>query len=182
MDNNIYKCDYCGIKFKPKSNYRQYRIQKHYFCSNLCSTMFRFPKVFTKIYSSTEKPYYWGYFLGVFCSDGSIYIKRKVISLSVIEKTFMDLFLKAIKEITGNNYIAKQYKNRNRKKKIWKVNFVNHSLYNELLKIGNFGKYIWKVPDMVLNGSREIKRGFLNGFFDGDGYVTKAIYPTVLTF
>lgn len=179
-------CDYCGkqIYLTPA---RLKKSKKH-FCSMECMGKFYKVSMLRKarqdivktgpVKNFEEANYAWGYLLGVLCSDGSIgeYKKQgkcltKVISLLVSDKDFIDLFLSAVKEITDKEYIPKR--RLNRKSWLWNVQIRHRRLFNTISSLSKFDNFNWRVPELVLSGNREIKKAFLNGFFDGEGSVSR---------
>lgn len=112
-------------------------------------------------------PYEWGYLLGVLCSDGCL-LENKIVLL-VKDIDFIEKFLAVLSKITKRQYNKK--KRLNRRSYLWETVIRDRELCNILSKIGKYRTKNWEVPEIVLNGNNQIQRGFLNGFFDGDGSV-----------
>lgn len=116
-------------------------------------------------------PYEWGYIFGVQYSDGPKPSKQRYslyIGLSGISREYLRLYLKAVQTVTGKNYSICFLPSH----KQWKVTIWDRRLIDFIMAQGACGTWVWRVPDFIMNGSFELKQGFLNGFLDGDGYST----------
>lgn len=116
-------------------------------------------------------PYDWGYIFGVQHSDGHKPHKQRYslyIGLSGKSREYLRLYLKAVKAVSGKSYSIIFHPSN----KQWGVKVWNRPLIDFIVSQGPCGTWVWRIPDFILNGEFELKRGFLNGFFDGDGYST----------
>lgn len=114
-------------------------------------------------------PYEWGYIFGVQHSDGHKPSKQRYslyIGLSGISREYLRLYLKAVQTVTGKTYSIIFLPSN----KQWRVRVWDRRLIEFIIAQGACGTWVWRVPDFIMNGSFELKQGFLNGFFDGDGY------------
>lgn len=114
-------------------------------------------------------PYDWGYIFGVQYSDGwkpqrqrySLYI-----GLSGISREYLRFYLKAVQTVTGKTYSITFLPSRNQYRvKVW-----DRRLIDFIMAQGDCSTRDWRIPNLIMNGEFELKRGFLNGFLDGDGY------------
>ena len=116
-------------------------------------------------------PYQWGYIFGVQHSDGHKPSKQRYslyIGLSGISREYLRLYLKAVQTVTGKTYSI-CFKPSDKQ---WSVKVWDRRLIEFIMSQGACGTWVWRVPDFIMNGSFELKQGFLNGFLDGDGYST----------
>lgn len=116
-------------------------------------------------------PYDWGYIFGVQYSDGHKPYKQRYslcVGLSGKSREYLRLYLKAVKAVSGKSYSIVFHPSN----KQWGVKVWNRPLIDFIMSQGACGAWVWRVPDFIMNGSFELKQGFLNGFFDGDGYST----------
>ncbi|MBA7468175.1 hypothetical protein ES707_03416 [subsurface metagenome] len=114
-------------------------------------------------------PYEWGYIFGVQYSDGHKPYKERYslcVGLSGISREYLRLYLKAVKTVTDKSYSICFLPSHNQfSVKVW-----DRCLIDFIMSQGACGTWVWRVPNFIMNGEFELKRGFLNGFFDGDGY------------
>lgn len=114
-------------------------------------------------------PYEWGYIFGVQHSDGHKPSKRRYslyIGLSGISREYLRLYLKAVQAVTGKTYSIIFLPSH----KQWSVKVWDRRLIEFIMAQGACGTWVWRVPDFIMSGGFELKKGFLNGFLDGDGY------------
>lgn len=129
----------------------------------------RFKRRHQALKTVEECPYEWGYIFGVQYSDG--YKPRKqryslYIGLGGISREYLELYLKAIQAVSGKTYSIAFLPSHNQYSvKVW-----HRELIDFIIQQGVCGTFIWRIPKFIINGSFETKKGFLNGFLDGDGY------------
>jgi len=128
----------------------RFRDRKLSYCSNV----------------NPEEPEFW-YFLGLFASDGNLYLKSN--SVDTIQFTLDDKdALESIKDILGFNNEIKYYKRGNKMR--WYVSISDASLIKAVKDIMGSDCYrktfSLKFPNIP---NTECLSMFLRGFFDGDG-------------
>lgn len=133
-----------------KHNLGRFRDRKLSYCKNV----------------NPQNPEFW-YFLGLFASDGNLYLKGK--SVDTIQFTMDDKdALEDIKRILECNNEIKQYKRGNKMR--WYINISDVTLINtvrELLESDCYRKtFNVKFPKTPNSNCLSM---FLRGFFDGDG-------------
>lgn len=114
-------------------------------------------------------PYQWGYIFGVQHSDGHKPQKQRYslyIGLSGKSREYLRLYLKAVQIVTDKSYSICFLPSHN----LFSVKVWDRRLIGFITAQGGCGTREWRVPDFIMKGEFELKRGFLNGFFDGDGY------------
>lgn len=114
-------------------------------------------------------PYQWGYILGVQYSGRhkpselrhSLYI-----GLSGKSREPLGLYLKAVQTVTSKSYSICFLPSHNQfSVKVW-----DRRLIDLIMAQGDCGTWDWRVPGFIMKGEFELKKGFLNGFFDWGGY------------
>lgn len=120
-----------------------------------------------------DAPYDWGYIMGCMASDGTTIKNPRIRGVAVAgEHELGERFLTCVNNVAGTQgsiytkhgcFCATVY----------------HTRFALLLdSICDWGTREWAVPDMVF-GNKEMAKGFINGYFDGDGnfddYETPAI-------
>jgi intein-encoded DNA endonuclease-like protein len=123
-----------------------------------------------------------GYVCGVLCADGTIEWRREYgnywIALETVDDEFADKFLYTLSTLTDGNLKSYQSKRRYRGKKYITNNVVlrgKRFVKSFIDKWGvKAGTYTWRVPKLALK-NQDFRRGFLQGFFDGDGSVNLRI-------
>ena len=114
-------------------------------------------------------PYQWGYIFGVQYSVGHKPYKLRYslcVGLSGISREYLRLYLKAVQIVTDKSYSICFLPSHNQfGVKVW-----DRRLIDFIMAQGGCGTQEWRVPDFILKGEFELKRGFLNGFLDGVGY------------
>lgn len=133
-----------------KYNLSRFRDRKISFCKNV----------------NPQEPDFW-YFLGLFASDGNLYLKGK--SVDTIQFTLDDRdALESIKEILGCNNEIKQYK-RGAKMR-WYLTISDANLINTVRCLMGSDCYrktfSLQFPNITDTNCLSM---FLRGFFDGDG-------------
>lgn len=178
----LYQCQSCGKDILlPK--------RKKY-CSNECfykvndissSNKDKEDLIFKFIQSVDNINGHKAYILGCLCGDASI--SQRCISLSAIDKEFVEFFSKQLEKWTGlktNIYLKSKIpkpliingKTYNTKP-VWTTSKVHKPLINYLNNNYKFGCEGWQVPDEVANSNDEnIICMFLRGFFDSEGCAT----------
>ena len=119
-----------------------------------------------------------GYVCGALCADGSIVLDRKYghyrICLETKERGFADLFRYYL-----SPYVEKEVRIYERNKKYRGAPYHTFivSVYGKKMVIGfkdrwgiETGSFTWVVPDMAFIDT-DFRRGFLQGFFDGEATV-----------
>jgi len=132
-----------------------------------------------QFHEPNDKPYAWGYVLGTLCSDGtkpgvdkSRGKEYRRIKLNCTDREYVELFVRAVKEITGKTYAIgyREYVGGyGSLVKEWKTVVKVNRFITYIENLGAFGTYDWRVPKIVLEGNENVKRGFVNAYFDGDG-------------
>lgn len=133
-----------------KYNLGRFRDRKLSFCKNI----------------NPQKPEFW-YFLGLFASDGNLYLKGK--SVDTIQFTLDDKdALESIKDILGCNNEIKQYK-RGAKMR-WYLAISDANLINTVKELmgDNCYRKTFSIQFPVISDQNCLSM-FLRGFFDGDG-------------
>ncbi|HKZ45641.1 MAG TPA: LAGLIDADG family homing endonuclease [archaeon] len=109
------------------------------------------------------------YLLGVMCGDGYLGIfnrkdRRFRVRLAVRDKDFAEEFARCLE----NEYDFKPcfyfYDSR------WWVETSKSKVAQDLLKMGPFSRFSWKVSSNMFSEKTEIKCSFLRGFFDSEGF------------
>lgn len=118
-----------------------------------------------------------GYVCGVICSDGSIEWNKGNyrISLESKDKGFVENFLHKLSALVNKNINihtrTRIYKNKNYT--TYLVNCYGKKIVSEFLQRWELKKadsFSWGVP-IIAFGSQEFRRGFLQGFFDGEATI-----------
>lgn len=133
-----------------KYSLRRFRDRKLSYCKNI----------------NIEEPEFW-YFLGLFASDGNLYLKGN--SVDTIQFTLDDKdALLNIKEILGCNNKIKKYKKESKMR--WYISISDTNLINTVRTI--FGSDCYRKTFSIkfpnISDARCLSM-FLRGFFDGDG-------------
>ncbi len=120
---------------------------------------------------TTEK----SYILGVICGDGYVHCtknKSYQTSLQAIDKDFVLEFANSLKRVYGLEIPINKVKistpNWNDK---WQARVCCKEIFNDILKHGSLKMNTWRIPKIILNSSKEVKCGFLRGFFDSEAHV-----------
>ena len=123
---------------------------------------------------------------GLLCSDGNYrsYISRYVEFDKRSNKYYKRVKNTRILEFANTNfmllkkfqkllYFVYKYKpnitlsNNN----VFRVCITKHYVIDDIIKDVNLGNNKWSIPKFVMDGNKNIKIGFIKGFFDGDGSV-----------
>lgn len=133
-----------------KYNLGRFRDRKLSYCKNV----------------NPQEPEFW-YFLGLFASDGNLYLKGK--SVDTIQFTLDDKdALESVKQILGCNNEIKQYKRGNKMR--WYLTISDTTLISTVKSILDSDCYRKTFTIKFPNISNEnCLSMFLRGFFDGDG-------------
>jgi len=118
------------------------------------------------------------YIIGVLCGDGYMDYndKRRTyqIALSVTDKEFLEQFKKALFKYFEINPTNEFKKSKNIK---WKDQFATRLCSKEacdfINKFGDFKKFKWRIPEVIINSNIQIKCSFIKGFFDSEGEIDK---------
>lgn len=126
-----------------------------------------------------------GWFLGVYTGDGSLAYRTRKSGNKVYyyvgittgenpDKRYMHNLKNIIEKVTGiEPKINGPYKRKDGKASCINVKFCNRQIAEWLKKnIGNSAE-TKVVPKVILEGSKEIQRGYLSGYFDTDGWNSK---------
>lgn len=120
-----------------------------------------------------------GYFYGALLGDGHIhYTKRAfengkgpMLMLKVCDYDFIDAWKNAIKEITGFDYKISKHNpgvNSHGKRQQFKLRVSLRWLVDEA---ENITKHKTEIPLSVLNGSLDVKKSFITGLMDSEGWI-----------
>lgn len=120
------------------------------------------------------------YILGVMCGDGYMSYNEKKrnyhIGLSATDKEFVDKFREALFNYFNVNPTNEFKKSKNRN---WNDQFISRLCSKEacsfINEIGDFGKFEWRVPKIIIGSNNLSKSSFLKGFFDSEGEIDKQI-------
>ncbi len=120
-------------------------------------------KDFSKL--SPEK----AYILGVLCGDA--WINKTSIKLEIRkDEDFIAKFSDCFNKIYGFKYDYHYYPKRNS----YVLSVSSQIICTDLLKFGNFGTFVWRVPiDILETDNILLKSNFLTGFYDSEGSVAK---------
>lgn len=167
----------CGEKFyRPPS---QNKNPDRQFCSPKCYGEWKYAQ--SRFNTLGDCPYEWGYVLGILCSDGSKPYKLKrtmAVALTCKDKEMVDRFLECVEVISGRKYSI----GYNQKRAQWYTTVTFGKMIRFIQSLGDFSWQNWLVPEVVLKGNLQRKKGFLNGFLDGDGSVVKTPYHPIISF
>lgn len=136
----------------------------------------------SKFYQPMKRPYEWGYLIGVMCSDASKvrdWPRCRGFSMGVKDKEFTELLVQTVKRITGHQYSISS--RLNRKTTLWCTSITHTHLSNIIDSLGCTGTEHWQVPTVVF-WNEDIAKGFINGYFDGDGSVIPTEWMPYLSF
>ncbi len=135
------------------------------------------------------------YLLGVLCGDGYIqYSKRRgkyktkhkikqviirsrgtyKIGLEAKDNDFVGYFAFCLSKITGREpgfYVVKRKTISGKPLRYTSAYLYSKKLIEYLLSFGDFGTYVWRVPQCMLESDNGIKFKFLQGLYDSEGYV-----------
>lgn len=120
-----------------------------------------------------------GYVCGVICSDGFIVWNERhgnyCITLESKDKSFVENFSCKISVLLNKNTVIFPHKRmyKNQEYITYIINFYGKKIILEFLEIWGLKKsdsFTWEVPKIAFE-SQEFRRGFLQGFFDGEGTV-----------
>jgi len=127
------------------------------------------------------------YIIGVYLGDGCVnvgqvlyrnkkdYCWKYEFSLGAIDKDFVDYTAKCLKKILGKDVMVHFQKAKNKKSQdIWRCSVANKDLCEWLKKITRNKQ---KIPYIIWNANNELKKYFLMGIMDSEGYVEKDKRP-----
>lgn len=169
----VLKCRICGKKFERTVGY--VNRYEEIFCFMKCRRIILRKTGTFKTYK--QLPFEWGYLLGVLCSDGYLqnlkekYGYNRSMKLLCKENGFADLFKQILERITNEKCVIK--KRLNRDTVMNSIDFRHYALWKAVWTKGKYRCQEWRVPKIVLNGNEQIKIGFLQGFFDGEGCISQ---------
>lgn len=169
-----FRCDYCGILFQRPPSY--FRKSKHHFCSPQCFGHWKYDNEILK--TIDEAPFDWGYLIGITLSDGHLgkLPRCKILTVSSIDLNIIQNFINSASIIVDRNLNFSKGQNPKRQ---YVASITHGKLLNFLKQQVIYGTFIWEVPQIIRDGSLELKRGFLQGFFDGDGTVKISNDPQI---
>jgi len=125
--------------------------------------------------SYDKLPYDWGYLGGALASDGCIFYYHKqrypAIQLAVSDFDFVEHFISCAESIIQRRPAIATFVRDNGTTRLTARIYCTQ-LVNTLIAwgVGN-GSQSWKVPDIAFQ-DLELGRGFINGYFDGDGSIS----------
>ncbi|MFZ5366172.1 MAG: LAGLIDADG family homing endonuclease [Patescibacteria group bacterium] len=115
------------------------------------------------------------YILGTLCGDGCQKTDRFQIKLSVLakDKEFIEEFADCFFRTYGirKEPIEEERMQNGRVVSYTTVIIDSKQAYLDLKRYGEFGVYVWRVPGQIKNGDEDIKKAFLQGYFNSDGSV-----------
>lgn len=109
------------------------------------------------------------YLLAVLAGDG--HINPKNIQLEIKKDIeFTEEFSRCLKEVYGFDYKVHYYVKRD----TYRVYAASRIICKDLLEIGDFRTYSWRVPELIENTKDlEITSSYIKGMFDSEGSVSK---------
>jgi len=118
------------------------------------------------------------YILGVLAGDGYMHYNINQQSyyagLSATDKEFVEKFRKVLFnffKINPTNEFKKSKKLNYRDQYISRM--CSKEACDFINSFGSFGKYCWKVPEVIIGANNQIKSAFIKGFFDSEGEIDK---------
>mgnify|MGYP001571675984 CR=1 FL=1 len=120
------------------------------------------------------------YIIGVLCGDGCVsynpQLRRYQIILAATDKEFVDKFRDILKSYFKINLTNEFIKTKNKNwRDQYRARLCSREACEFIIKIGNFGKDRWRIPEVVKNSNNKIKSAFIMGFFDSEGEIDKNI-------
>lgn len=115
------------------------------------------------------------YILGTLCGDGCQKTNRFQIKLSVLAKDkefvkeFADCFFRAYG--IRKEPIEEERIQNGRVVCYATVIIDSKQAYLDLKRYGEFGVFVWRVPEQIKDGGENVKKAFLQGYFNSDGSV-----------
>jgi predicted metal-dependent peptidase/intein/homing endonuclease len=149
-------------KIKPLEKYENYVIKFSY--GNVWSTTLK-----KSIREGLKLDEDIAYFLGLYTADGWANIKSKTIGICLHSKKDIEKIEK-IKKIIENKMGFKVNIKKRTDSNCFDVKFSSRPFVSFLHE--NIGTRAWnkKIPEFIIFNNDEIKKAFLKGFIDGDGY------------
>ena len=130
---------------------------------------------------------YIAYIIGVYLGDGSVCIKNSPhldymeFSLQVIDKDFAEYVAQVTSYLAKRDIYIKERIHKNMKNVVYEVKFHDYIFCEWLRSITNDKE---KIPNSILVASDKVKKEFLRGLLDSEGYVAlrKDIRPSKRTY
>jgi len=172
VDENHIKCDRCGlIKYRRPSRIKR---SKYHFCKPDHKYKWQMGKSNNRAKFEVKKmsPSL-ANIIGVFTGDGDTYNGRGF-GLNVTNEDFADETKKNLDFLLPPNMKTHKYIFPNQKtsggNQLYRIVVYGMNFMDYLIKVTN-NKH--KVPDEIMNGSKEIKKAFLQGLMDSEGCISK---------
>jgi len=157
-----------GIPLSTVSAWYRGRQPIYKFCINTYNR-----KTFIKRISDSAKlltPYK-SYLLGVICGDGYVNYKDYYVSLETVTVEFIYKFRSCFVKVYGPNFCGSITPTCNGKQRIIICGKEMTEDIKRYLPIK--GSFCWRAPEAIKIASEECKIGFLQGFFDSEGSVSR---------
>lgn len=116
------------------------------------------------------------YLLGTLISDGYLSEKEGYIALGVIDKEFINTFGSAVTEVYGlkDFTIRSVFPTDANHHVLYKIEIHSVLMVRDLLPLGPFGTFSWRIPHRVRKASMKARAAYLRAFFDAEGSATFA--------
>jgi len=115
------------------------------------------------------------YIIGVLCGDACLKSNRYQIKLSILwkDKEFAEKFTDCFYNVYGiRRRPTKEKRFKNGHKSLYaNVTIDSKPAYSDIIQYGRFSTFTWRIPEQIINAHREIKKAFLQGYFDSDGSI-----------
>lgn len=112
------------------------------------------------------------YLYGVYLGDGFCNKTQRQYTFNIIseDKDVIKRTQIIVNQLLNKNYLITKIKPNN--KELYRYRAWNKELFNSLITCTNNKS---KIPEIIINSSREIKKEFISGLMDTDGYVSVGI-------